>query len=418
METTQYDSYTDDPYGPPPGHGHHHHHHHHDAPHDHSTGEEQEYEDLNATQQSYPDVHGHHHHDESEPHRHHRPHGHRPCRQCAPSYNELANQTHVVHQEYKEYPTKPPRPENLRMADTFYQEPQPPKEDKPSGQQQFFERSLTQVDTFPLHTEKLLGIKRPKKQVVEQPFGDSPMGERRPNYQVPKKRKAAQTRDFNAFYEGRTTGRNAQSNLPGTVFMSPGMEVPPPVVDGEVQTSPPSLTRTRGRGFEKYQTETKTRSFGDDGWTAAPQARGGEVTEEAVLYKHKRSYNHDFPPMADRIHPEQTAKERKMMASTLPSLRGGEAKPKKSADEDQIDENCTFRPRSLQKPTAFYPEYATGKTVSSTYAQYGQVSYMLPDSSALLKANQKNAKAQLSAAPIAGQKKRAPLRIAQHPTRV
>ncbi|KAK2957320.1 hypothetical protein BLNAU_7698 [Blattamonas nauphoetae] len=312
----------------------------------------------------------------------------------APSYRELMNETHTSYDEYRHHKTKPPRPENMRMADTFYQQPRPPTT-RPTAQQEFFERSLNQSAIFPLHAERLLGIKRPKKEIVHQAFGDSPLRERRPNYRIPAKRRAATARDYNAFYEGRVTARRAQDQIPGTVFMSPGMDAARPVLDGEERTEPLAMTRTRGRGFDFGGSQPMTRSMDGYGWTSDSVEGMQGVTQEAILYKHKRAYQHEFPPMADRFNPEATARERKMLSTIDPSLRGGAAKARKTAEEAETDKNCTFRPRSLQKATPFYPEYASGKPVSSTYAQYGQVSYMLPDTSAIIKRNTKTANARM-----------------------
>ncbi|KAA6370421.1 MAG: hypothetical protein EZS28_034052, partial [Streblomastix strix] len=62
-------------------------------------------------------------------------------------------------------------------------------------------------------------------------------------------------------------------------------------------------------------------------------------------------------------------------ASFFISPNYGEKEP----DTGIRDEQCTFKPYALQRPTPFHPQYASGKPVSSTYQHQPQVSYLPVD---------------------------------------
>lgn len=161
---------------------------------------------------------------------------------------------------------------------------------------------------------------------------------------------------------------------PDTIFITPDMEAPP-----QVRSMGRGMGYTMSMAGTGSPSGTKSRSFGGSTMMGSTLSDGrSQLDERDILYKHKRQYASDFPPLADRHHPEWDAKERRMIKETEAAVMRKKAEGE-DEDEAKNDPECRFKPRSLQQPVPVHPEYASGKSVSSTYAMCGQVSYLPPD---------------------------------------
>ncbi|KAA6375931.1 MAG: hypothetical protein EZS28_028540, partial [Streblomastix strix] len=204
-----------------------------------------------------------------------------------PQYQEFFEMSTRTYRNHNQFPTEPPRPEAMRDADTYYQDDQPPPDNGNSELNKYFNRSLEFAEEFPMHIQKELGTIQAKK-VQKESFGaEQPRNYHIPNFKRVKPISPIVTHDYKAFYEGKQMVHVAGRRYPDTVYVTPGTRlnsIPQKQVD-EL-----GLTLTRQTYFKPRSNSTGN---------AGHYGHGKFLTEEDVLYKHKRAYKKGFPPMDD-----------------------------------------------------------------------------------------------------------------------